>query len=164
MKYKIYNNVFLGLSSFIIAVIYLLLALNTFFKFDDYCFRVQMENQNSLLILWDHYIKHDGRALSPIYLFRNLCVKYLSPELNGLLSTLSLIGISYFFTKLIYGLTNQSPKNNTYIIFNTLLLSACLWMGIRANLSRIIYWPIGSYYIYITCICRVNILYDKSNQ
>jgi hypothetical protein len=147
MNYKI-SKFFLIVGIISIITTFILLAFNTFLKADDYCFRVQMANQNPFLVLWDHYINHDGRAFSPINLLRNLLVKLMPPEVNSLFSTLSLFGISFFIVAYVNKIFNQNENKNLERLLITLLVTACLWLGIRANLSRVIYWPVGNYYIY----------------
>lgn len=162
MNYKISNS-FLIIGIVSIVTTFILLAFNTFLKADDYCFRVQMANQNSFFVLWDHYIKADGRSLSPIYLFRNLIVKYLSPEFIAIIATSCLIGVGYFIMESVNSFLDIKYKNFSYKLNITLLVSVCLWLGVRANLSRVIYWPIGSFYIYVA-LAFIGALYYLFNH
>jgi hypothetical protein len=142
-------NIFIFLSIFLtISILYTLLALNTFLKADDFCLGNIVSLQNHLYSLWHFYLNLDGRAASPVFLFRNLIVNYLPPEANAIFSTLSLIGIAFFIVASVNKLFNQIDKSVIERSLITLLVSACLWLGIRANLSRVIYWPTGNYYIY----------------
>jgi hypothetical protein len=115
---------------------------------DDFWKRFEIMQVGLLRFQWDIYWNWDGRAISPVYLLRDLGLwmfDYQFAWASILISMFFLIGTAYFIFKILV----QDHIKEISILYQwifTLLIAFILVMVFRPHLSRSLYWVTGSYY------------------
>ena len=151
-KYSYFNNKVLdiliaGLASTGL-LIFMGTSFNSFFWMDDFWKRLEILQVGLLRFQWDIYWNWDGRAISPVYLLRDIVLWMFDYQFAWaaiLISMFFLIGTAFFIFKI---LVQDNIKEITLLyrwIF-TLLITFILVMVFRPHLSRSLYWVTGSYY------------------
>lgn len=140
--------VVLGLSIFAF-LLFLATAFNSFYWMDDFWKRYEVLHQGFFSFQKEIYLNWDGRAISPIYSFRNLLLylfDYPQAWAVTLIGMTFLTGTGYVGARLISGdswETCSRIQKVTMVILFTLVLV----MVFRPHLSRSLYWGTGTFYM-----------------
>lgn len=128
-------------------------SLNSFYWLDDFWKYNEMNQRGFWETLNWFYFNWDGRAISPIYWFRNGILRYIPYSYSYIPAFLALISLLISSIFLFKILTNHN-KNllSKYSLYFSLFIFCFLWISFSAHLSRSIYWATGSYYAYSNLI------------
>lgn len=124
-------------------------SLLSFYWLDDFWKINFIEEEGFWGTIEWFYFNWDGRAISPIYLGRNLMLMLIPYDFSFVPSILSLFSIyltSIFILKIIGG--DRIKLNSIMSIVNSLVFFCFLWLSFSAHLSRSVYWLTGSFYNY----------------
>jgi hypothetical protein len=155
---KIYNYS-LSILLFIGVCILFLLATNASFSLvDDFNIRLMIADKGQFKLSWDIYNGWDGRALSPLYFYRDFLLSNLSAEMTTALTTLGLLVTALFVTKCLLNVIKAELPLKV-ILLMAAMITVLLWLGMRPHMSRSFYWITGSWYMHanmlliIWCFC-----------
>ncbi|HMO12748.1 MAG TPA: hypothetical protein PKD64_14805 [Pirellulaceae bacterium] len=125
-------------------------VFNSFYWMDDFWKRHELINKGFFQFQWDVYWEWDGRAISPVYTFRNLFLlifDYPNAWAVALASMSFLIGTGFILSRMLMRENWYSlPVVRRYAM--TLLVSFVLILIFRPHISRSVYWATGSYYVF----------------
>ena len=155
---KIMNNIFqknllllfLGIGSTLLF----LTAFNSFYWMDDFWKRYDVLHKGLFSFQKEIYLNWDGRAVSPLYLFRNILLALFDWKQAWVITffgILSILFCSYFILRIVSSET-WHEKSKIEKAIAILLLTLVLILVFRPHLSRSLYWGTGSYYIFANCL------------
>ena len=162
---KIKNSIFLNLlfgksfsnisaylpliASFFFLATLLLICLNAVFwtgGVDDFDIKMYISEHGHWQYIKNSYLHWDGRAVSPLFLFRNVLIINWSAELIAVFTTFVLIAVSFFLQRMVSMILGYR-KTDWYVSLNlTFLVTLSLWLIMRPHMARSIYWATGSIY------------------
>ena len=149
---KIFSNISVYLpliASFFFLVTLLLICLNAVFwtgGVDDFDIKMYISEHGHWQYLKNSYQHWDGRAVSPLFLFRNILIINWSAELIAVFTTFVLIAVSFFLQRMVSMILGYR-KTDWYVSLNlTFLVTLSLWLIMRPHMARSIYWATGSIY------------------
>lgn len=137
------------IASFFFLVTLLLICLNAVFwtgGVDDFDIKMYISEHGHWQYLKNSYLHWDGRAVSPLFLFRNILIINWSAELIAVFTTFVLIAVSFFLQRMVSMILGYR-KTDWYVSLNlTFLVTLSLWLIMRPHMARSIYWATGSIY------------------
>ena len=149
---KFFSNISVYLpliASFFFLVTLLLICLNAVFwtgGVDDFDIKMYISEHGHWQYLKNSYLHWDGRAVSPLFLFRNILIVNWSAELIAVFTTFVLIAVSFFLQRMVSMILGYR-KTDWYVSLNlTFLVTLSLWLIMRPHMARSIYWATGSIY------------------
>ena len=175
---KIKNSIFLNLlfgksfsnisaylpliASFFFLATLLLICLNAVFwtgGVDDFDIKMYISEHGHWQYIKNSYLHWDGRAVSPLFLFRNVLIINWSAELIAVFTTFVLIAVSFFLQRMVSMILGYR-KTDWYVSLNlTFLVTLSLWLIMRPHMARSIYWATGSIYTLFNLFVFVALFY-----
>lgn len=136
------------------SLLFFLTSFNSFYWMDDFWKRYEIINQGLFSFQKEIYFNWDGRAVSPLYTFRNILLYLFDWRQAWVITTIGVFSLfltSYFLLRIFS--ENKWNKLNFYekIIFIS-ILSIVLVLVFRPHLSRSLYWGTGVYYMFANCL------------
>ena len=137
------------IASFFFLATLLLICLNAVFwtgGVDDFDIKMYISEHGHWQYIKNSYLHWDGRAVSPLFLFRNVLIINWSAELIAVFTTFVLIAVSFFLQRMVSMILGYR-KTDWYVSLNlTFLVTLSLWLIMRPHMARSIYWATGSIY------------------
>lgn len=128
----------------------LLFLIIPFFRWrytDDFAFAVELDQQNLFNMLLDNYLNWDARFLTPFGILWFASMKFLHHKVLLFLSSLSLVGVSYYIVRLFVNLSEHTISRY-YSIVLTALMNGIIFLLFYHVHSNLTYWVSGSAYIH----------------
>lgn len=142
------------------SVLFLLTALNGFYWMDDFWKRYEVVNTGFYSFAKSIYFGWDGRAISPLYTFRNFLLFLFDWDQAFIpigLAILSQFALGYCLVSILKE-SGVGSLNRFQTVFFSLLMMLILVMIFRAHISRSLYWVTGSFYSYANTLLFLSIL------
>jgi len=121
---------------------------------DDFAFSVELGQENLFKMLLDRYLTWDARFLMPFSIMWFAAMKFLHYKVLMFLSSLSLLGISYYIIMLFAGYLKQKLSIYNLIVY-TALMNGIVFILIYHVHSDLTYWVTGSAYIHSILIMMI---------
>lgn len=113
---------------------------------DDFHIKMYISEHGHWDYLKTSYLHWDGRAVSPLFFFRNLLILHLPAEVIAVFTTIIFIAVAWFLQEVVASVTGSENEKWITSLTITVLVTLSLWMTMRPHMARSIYWPTGSIY------------------
>ncbi|MDP3200378.1 MAG: DUF6056 family protein [Algoriphagus sp.] len=143
------------------SFLFLLTAVNGFYWMDDFWKRYEVVNTGFYSFAKSIYFGWDGRAISPLYTFRNFLLFLFDWNQAYIpigLAILSQFALGFCLISILKEL-GFGPIDRFQTVFLTLLVTLILVLIFRPHLSRSLYWVTGSFYSYANTLLFFSILF-----